>query len=126
MMKAQTLEFNIGYAFAKIDKKLFDYIKGGCKGILIGEVSIPKIWFGLSCSTMSNVDISLSEKEEIGVRLYDIFENANPHFYLCINIRPDKQYITIDYVITRKEHPKKMTVNEIEKALGYKVEIVSE
>lgn len=115
MMTTQTLEFNVGYAFSKIEKRFFDMCtKGGTS--LVGEVHIPQLW-------MISSDYN---GREFLRRLCETFKSFTPDWSINLMIGYEKQYWVINYHIIKKEPPKKMTVEEIEKVLGYKVEIVSE
>jgi hypothetical protein len=61
--------------------------------------------------------------EYVGDDLYSIWFDDAAVARLAMELYRDD---LIRYFVLKKEHPKKMTVNEIEEALGYKVEIVSE
>lgn len=124
-MKEQTLEFNIGYAFAALDRAFIKCVDEKLD-FDFGKVLIPKVWFGYKYWSALEEDILNHIKRDIYTRLYGIFEDIAPKWEVGLKIDQYKQYIRINYTFAKKEEPKKMTVNEIEKALGYKVEIVSE
>lgn len=124
MMQKQTLEFNIGFIFSKIERDFFKHTKES-SDTFHSAVQVPKVWFGLPCSKWDSVDISLSDKAQIEQKLYDISDSIFSGWEVRFYIKPINQYIEINYVFLKKEKPKKMTVGEIEKALGYKIEIIS-
>ena len=67
------------------------------------------------------------DKMYIKKKVEDALNDLLPQFETTIiKIVPDAQYIRFDYTVVKKVTVKKMTVEQIEKELGYKVEIVSE
>ncbi len=125
MMKTQTLEFNIGYAFSKIERTYINCLDKGYE--TDGScVYVPKIWFDRCCFGCDTLDLRRECRVQVTKRLSELFKNIAPGWGITLSVRLEKQYVRIDYHIRKKEQPKKMTVEEIEKALGYKVEIVSE
>ena len=115
MMKAQSLEFNIGYAFAKIEKAYILACEQHSKWFT-GKINIPLLWWDSPCY----------QREEFAKRICETFKDIAPNWGIDLLVGTEKQYMVVNYRATKKNPPKKMTVEEIEKALGYKVEIVSE
>ena len=128
MMKEQNKEFLAGYIFAEIQRVVYKQIKKNPKTInkINDFVLVPKIWFGLKCD--KNIDNFISE----GVRftllniLYDVLKDLFPKWEsIEITCQPHQQYVRFDFTMIRQV-PKKLTVEEIEKKLGYKIEIIPE
>ena len=128
MMKAKSLDFIVGYVFAQMDRSIFKHFShNDTKETLVESIAVPKIWFGLSsCQQVTN-DIKGDEKyllrENIGEALNSVYPRLET---ICERIIPEKCYIRFDFKVKYKEQVKKMTVDEIEKALGCKIEIVSD
>lgn len=122
MMQKQTLEFNIGYIFSRIENSIFKHTKEHCDEFF-GTIQVPKIWFGIN--QWGDTDLTLSNKMELYNRLHKVCDDMFIHWDNSFYIGSKDQYIMITCHFSKKEQPKKMTVKEIEKALGYKVEIVS-
>lgn len=123
MMQKQTDEFIAGFIFYKADETI---IKAGlnCDSIEF-SVQIPKIWFGFntytSYLTCSRIQLeSLSNMKEIVINT--IKQLTNNKYKITIEVMEENQYLKFNFYLNK---PKKMTVSEIEKALGYKVEIIS-
>ena len=115
MMTKQTLEFNVGYVWAKIDKAYALAQDQGSKWFA-GKVQLPLLWW----------DPNSYCRGELGQRIRETFQNCIPGWSLNLLIGIEGSYMVVNYRSELKCPPKKMTVNEIEKVLGYKVEIVSE
>lgn len=125
MMKVQSLDFNIGYAFSKIEKTYIREVISNKLDEVGGNFWIPKCWFGLRPVKSPSIDLAGFCKSDMICHIKEVFGQLAPKYDLWIKITPDKQYIKFDYIIKKKPEIKKMTVNEIEKILGYKIEIVS-
>jgi len=130
MMKKQTYEFIAGCVFTKMEATICKELKQipATADVNIGDCElIPKIWFGLSSSHKVTNDITGDAKYWLKEKLEMLLEDLLPKFETTIvKIVPDNQYIRFDYNVVKKVPAKKMTVEQIEKELGYKVEIVSE
>lgn len=127
-MQKQSLDFIIGYVFAKVDKAVFKHFwTYEHRNELIVSIDVPKIWFGLtSCSSVTN-DITGSIKYSLREKICNNLKDSYPKLdIVCERIVPEKQYIRFDFRVKRKEVVKKMTIAEVEEALGYKIEIVSD
>ena len=126
MMKKQSLDFIVGYLFNTMDKNIFKHFN--ChKSTLVESHRIPKLWFGLSsCHDITN-DIISEEKYELIQKLQNGLNQLYPELEtICEKIVPENQFIRFYFRVKYRELVRKMTVREIEKALGYKIEIVSD
>lgn len=126
MMTKQPLPFIVGYLFKSMDTSIYKHFN--ChKSTLVESHCVPKIWFGLSsCSSITN-DIKGDYKYQLKVTLQKVLSDLYPKFEtICERIVPEGQYIRFDFKVTPIPEVKKMTVEDIEKELGYKIEIVSE
>ena len=130
MMKAKSLDFIAGYVFANMDRsifKQFSFSPIDIKETLVESITVPKIWFGLSsCQQVTN-DIKGDEKYTLRENICEALNSIYPRLEtVCERIIPEKCYIRFDFKVKYKEQVKQMTVEEIEKELGYKIEIVSD
>lgn len=128
MMKEQSLDFIVGSVFARVDRDIYKHFAEELhQGTLVKSYSVPKIWFGLtSCHSVTN-DIVGSKKYEMIQKLTDAINDLYPELEtVCEKIVPENQYLRFDVKVKRREVIKKMTISDIEKELGYKVEIVSD
>ena len=128
MMQKQSLDFIVGYVFTRVDRAIFRHFwTYENKNELIVSIDVPKIWFGLtSCSSITN-DINGDKKHELMQKLNDVLNSLYPKLdSVCDKIAPEKQYLKFHLKVNYKEQVKKMTVAEVEEALGYKIEIVSD
>lgn len=123
MMQKQTDEFIAGFIFNKADETI---VKSGLNSESIEfSVTIPKNWFGfytyISYLTCSRTQLeSLSNMKEILINA--IKQLTNNKYKITIETMEENQYLKFNVYLNK---PKKMTVSEIEKALGYKVEIIA-
>jgi hypothetical protein len=127
-MKAKSLDFIVGYVFAKMDRSIFkQFGHNDTKETLVESITVPKIWFGLSsCQQVTN-DIKGDEKYILRENICEALNSIYPRLEtICERIIPEKCYIRFDFRVKYREQIKKMTVEEIEEALGYKIEIVSD
>ena len=132
MMKAKSLDFIVGYVFAKMDRSIFKHFSNNDTVIdptetLVESITVPKIWFRLSsCQQVTN-DIKGDEKYILRENICEALNSIYPRLEtICERIIPEKCYIRFDFKVKYREQVKKMTVEEIEEALGYKIEIVSD
>lgn len=128
MMQKYSLDFIVGYVFARVDKAIFKHFwTYEHKNELIVSIEVPKIWFGLtSCSSITN-DITGDKKYELIQKLTDTLNTIYPKLdCVCNKLIPENQYLKFHFRVKYREQVKKMTVEEIEEALGYKIEIVSD
>lgn len=123
-MKTQTHEFIKGYVFAHIhDDFLHSLVTHGPDREVIGKLKVPKVWYGLRCSKCTDESIPESVICEHRAKLTSTFKDLAPKHKINIKIYPYLQYIMFEYTI-QKDVVKKMTVAEIEEALGHPVEII--
>ena len=127
-MQKQSLDFIAGYVFAKMDRSIFkQFSNNDTKETLVESITVPKIWFGLSSSQQVTNDIKGDEKYILRENICEALDSIYPRLEtICERIIPEKCYIRFDFRVKYKEQIKKMTVEEIEEALGYKIEIVSD
>ena len=126
MMTEQSIPFIVGYLFKSMDNSIFKHFN--ChKGILVESHCVPKIWFGLSSTSCYTNDIKGEIKHQLKIMLEKVLQDLYPKFKTeVVRIIPENQYIRFDFKVTPIPEVKKMTVEEIEKELGYKIEIVSD
>ena len=126
MMQKQPLDFIVGYLFSKVDMSIYKHFNVHKRNLIDSQL-VPKIWFGLSsCSSVTN-DIKGELKYQMKTLLEKTLKDLYPKFETTvIRIVPEKQYIRFDFNVKPVPEVKKMTVEEIEKVLGYKIEIVSD
>lgn len=128
MTKAKSLPFILGYLLARIEGAISEhFLQCGCNNKFTGGLLVPKTWFGLSSCPFITNDIKGDYKYQLKVALQKVLSDLYPNFEtVCEKIIPEGQYIKFDFKITPLSEVKKMTVEEIEKELGYKIEIVSD
>lgn len=132
MMKEQTSEFLLGYLFGELERKIVKDIAGkstilnACpQGKFVAQ--IPLLWFGVRNPNYVHPDkradvVSLMEELccEVDKKLKDIF----PKRIFATVPRIEKQHVF--FMTTMVEDRRKMTLSQIEDALGYKITLVSE
>ena len=126
MMKEQSIPFIVGYLFSKVDMSIYKHFNAHKRNLIDSQL-VPKIWFGLSsCSSVTN-DIKGELKYQMKMLLEKTLKDLYPKFETTvIRIVPEKHYIRFDFNVKPIPEVKKVTIEEIEKALGYKIEIVSD
>lgn len=125
MRTAKSIEWLSGYVYNTLENKCFKILQYNNWDKESIKVNLPKVLFGLSASKNVEVTIDDETKEKLYFTIFnDINEIFADRFDFEILIYPENQYIWINIDIKRK--PKKMTLKEIEHALGYKIEIMSE
>ena len=128
MMKEQNKEFLAGYIFAEIQRIAYKQIKKNPRNIneINDFVLVPKIWFGLNCDKDVNNFIGEGVKFTLLNKISNVQKDLFPKWEsIEITCQPYQQYVRFDFTMIRQV-PKKLTVEEIEKKLGYKIEIISE
>ena len=125
MMQKQSKDFIIGYVFSSIEHKVTSLLSANVYTIE-GKVQVPKIWFGLPCSKSLDNTIydCTSYTCPIVKTLHDLYSKVLTYF--SVNLYPQEQYMIFDFKVGKEEPKKKMTLGQIEKELGYKVELISE
>lgn len=125
MRKKKSIDWISAYVFNNVENKCFKALQHNVWDTEVIQTPIPKVLFGLTATKSDEVTITEDVKKELHESiLNDCNEIFFDRFQFTINIYPKNQYIWIE--ISAKRKPKKMTLEEIEHALGYKVEIISE
>ena len=133
--KAMTVDFIAGYIYRAIQyagsKETKGFKEFVTDGGFVGEVVVPKVWI---CGYHNQTAELLGFRTKVKLVLESL-QRAFSVMYAADNIkliinwedtyRPADNHLFISYRVY-KDSPKKMTVSEIEKKLGYKIEIVSE
>lgn len=127
-MTSKSLDFIEGYIISTLDRRITQHFwQDNCRSSLENSVCIPKIWFGLSPSHRVTNDLTGDTKYKIKKDLEDITSSMYPKLKTTVSsIVPDNQYIKFNYTVDLVPQVKKMTISEIERELGYKVEIVND
>ncbi len=132
MMQQQSSEFILGYLFSEIERKVIKDISG--RGPIYGHcppntfaAQVPLLWFGVRnpnyIHPATRVTLEALVQELCGKldkTLQDVFTKRLFHTVVV----KDKQYYR--FVTTVIEDRRRMTLSQIEDALGYKVTIVPE
>ena len=121
-------DFILGYIFGKVEKDILKGFINKDKEVH-SSVQVPKAWFGLRPVTDIAVNLALVQRDAYKMELLDILDSYNTDqrkYKYEIIIRPDKQYIKFDFHGYYVESVKEMTVEQIEKELGYKIKIVAD
>lgn len=135
MMKQQSPEFLLGYLFSEMERKIIARLQDRSNMRLSGPqpdgyvVRVPLLWFGVKNATSKFVDKHTLLNAEIvadelcrklDATLSDVFTKR------IINtvVQKDAQYFM--FTTFCRENKRRMTLSQIEDALGYKVTIVSE
>lgn len=126
--KTMNVEFITGYAFKAIENyvaKETDAFRNIPDCGVQGDVVFPKVWVNES---FDHRGFEL-KMESVMQRLTDVFQIMyGSRFQLFASWEEyvyQRNHIAINFRFMKRA-PKKMTVAEIEKKLGYKIEIVSE
>lgn len=127
MMTPKSVSFITGYLFNIVEKNLIKHINANDipnNSVWVSSASIPKIWFGLTGSSSVSNDIDDITKSELMLNLERVMNEVFTKWVAeVVYIVPKKQYIEFGFTVKKKEIIKKMTIAEIEKELGYKIEI---
>ena len=131
-VKWKTADFIAGYVYRAIEytaSKNTNCFRSVPSNGFASDVCFPKVWVGGKHNEdVENAAFS-NKMEDVMQQLTDAFvATYGKHFQLLARWEEyafGRANIAINYRILKQE-PKKMTVTEIEKALGYKIEIVSE
>ena len=124
MMQKQSKDFIIGYVFSRMEDKITPLLS--TTNIIEGKVQVPKVWFGLPCSKSLDNTIydCTSYTCPIVKTLHDLYSKVLTYF--SVNLYPQEQYMIFEFKAMKEEPKKKMTIKDIEKELGYKIELISE
>jgi hypothetical protein len=125
MRTQRSIEWLSGYVYNTLENKCFKILQYNNWDKENIKIPLAKVLFGLSPSKNLEITIDDDTKEKLYFSiLNDINEIFADRFNFEILTYPEAQYIWVEITITRK--PKKMTLKEIEHALGYKVEVIDE
>jgi hypothetical protein len=130
--KVMSSDMIAGYAFKSVEystAKATDAFRNIPDEGVVGEVVIPKVWVG--GVPLANIELTpfRLKMEDVMQTLTDAFVAMYGEQLLLVANWEEYHYQTAHIVIryrVMKHAPKKMTVAEIEKKLGYKIEIVSD
>lgn len=134
MMKQQSPEFLLGYLFSEIERKVIKDITG--KGPTYSHylpntfiAQVPLLWFGVKNASSKFTHPLVLENtllvaedicKKLDETLHDLFTKRLFH---TVVVKDNAYY---KFVTTVIEDRRRMTLSQIEDALGYKVTIVSE
>lgn len=114
----KSINFIIGYILGKI-QQFWLGMHAGSHPFDGSVVAIPKKWIGsINCAPETYSDIIQT--------LERLFDELVDNYRISIDAKVIDCYVEFHYVITKLPDVKKMTVADIEKELGYKIEIISE
>lgn len=118
----ESTEFNAGVIYCRIEKSVVKHlIQEGADEVSI-SLDLPKIQM-----LIDEVDTDPHKVMEntLGVVKHHFEAVYGKSFTIdSMSWHKNKQYITINYKVSRKVQPKEMTIEEIEEALGYKIKVV--
>ena len=125
MMQKQSKDFIIGYVFSRMEDKINPLLSANIYTIE-GKVQVPKVWFGLPCNKSLDNTIydCTSYTCPIVKTLNDLYLKVLTYF--SVNLYPQEQYMIFEFKAMKEEPKRKMTIKDIEKELGYKIELISE
>lgn len=131
MMQQQSPEFILGYLFSEIERKVIKNITTK-SGFMISPpntfmAQVPLLWFGVKNPNYIHPAARITLEalaQELCEKLDKTLPDAFPKRLFHTVVVKDKQYYR--FVTTVIEDRRRMTLSQIEDALGYKVTIVSE
>ena len=132
MMKEQSAEFIEGYVFNALERKIIKHDQEkGIEEVFTVETCVPLLWAGIrnyiplasigKAKLQAVFNIMVDVAKSLDSKLHDIFLKKE----FSTTVAQDRQYIKF-FTQVRTDVVKRMTVSEIESALGYKVEIVAD
>ena len=115
----ESTDFNAGVIYCRIEKSVVKHLIQEEADEVSISLDLPKIQMlidGVDTEVIGNtLSVVKHHFEAVYGKSFTIdFMNWYNH----------KQYITINYKVSRKVQPKEMTIEEIEEALGYKIKVV--
>lgn len=122
----ETTDFNAGILYNRVEKAVYPALKDNSIDSTVGTLSLPAI------QVLPKITFQRTSEEDI---INAITKKIADHFDAVYGktfsitfptFRKVKAYVEIDYVITRKHSYKEMTIEQIEKELGYKIKVVGE
>lgn len=136
MRAPKAYDWIIGYIFGDFERKIIKYIKENNKpstGICFQDYrdpymrvcSVPKVLFNLKESKSKENTLRQEDADSLCKAITEELEEVFGHkFTFDIICFPENQYMTFRMKAAIKPPKKKMTLKEIEAALGYEVEII--
>ena len=126
MMKVQSVEFLVGYAFGRLEKSYFKQLindKEKKQSVYNSDVQIPLCWFEGFPNQVNNVKQNLPGTKVVCevVRALektftDIIDKNNFEFTIACGFI-EKRYIKFELVV--KRIPKKLTMKQLREIVGY-------
>ena len=118
----ESTEFNAGVIYCRVEKSVVKHlIQEGADEVSI-SLDLPKI--------QMLIDDVVTDQHKVMENTLDVVKHHFEAVYGksftidSMSWHRNKQYITINYKVSRKVQPKEMTIEEIEEALGYKIKVV--
>lgn len=134
MMAPQSLQFIEGYVFNTLDRRIFKHrneTKEGDINNFKEEASVPFLWFGVTNPTLDVLparvkvcDVLAKVNDEVCQSLDKKLKCLYSKLKFSTIAVQDRQYV--QFVTTVLDDKRKLTVSEIERLLGYGVEIIAE
>lgn len=120
-------DFNAGILFNRIERTLASMHTNKDLNISASCVCLPKIQV-LPPFAPDEYDANTKIISAICKRVHEHFDAvySNSLELEFNNISFEKKYVKFEYIITRKSVYKEMTIEQIEKELGYKIKVVGD
>ena len=121
-------DFIEGYIHGKIEKHIIEAIMHHDAKVHTRTI-VPKSWFGLRAVKSTSVTLPEHEVSKLRLDLKDLLSQYSTDktlFEYDICIQPDEQYIEFVFEGTRVIPVKEMTIEQIEKELGYKIKVIGD
>lgn len=127
MMKIQTNEFITGYVFAEAERKFVKRIKENPElEHIVVDVDVPKCWFHMIQALNPSVSAPVHDVSYITEHVLNALTDVLIKWDFDCTSDVNHQYQRFRFYAQKKIERKKVTVEDIEKILGYRIEIVSE
>ena len=121
-------EFIEGYIFSEAESTLLEAFAKK-KEKFSKTVTVPKSWFGLRATAQEYIMLPEHEQSKLRLELKEILCQMNSTiraYEYEITFSPYLQYVRINIEGTYIQPVRKMTLEQVEEELGYKIEIVGE
>ena len=127
MMKVQTNEFITGYVFAEADRKFVKKMTDNrdLERIVV-DVDVPKVWFHMIYALNPSVSAPVYDVSYVTEHVLNTFKDVFTNWDIDCKSDVNHQYQRFRFYAQKKIERKKVTIEDIEKLLGYRIEIVSE
>ena len=126
-MKAQHLEFIVGYTFGDIErrflrlKKEHEYLED-----VDLSINIPKCWFNMVMPTNKNTFAPFEHQDYVINHSCDTLSIIFPEWDITCTSEVNNQYQQFNFNFKKKIVRQQLTIRDIEEILGYPIEIVAE